>query len=231
MYVLKKLIPTDGRFSRRAYVLCFVLPGAALLAATYAAFTVAPQILSSPISPAISIGWMAYLTTMDAQNIRRYHDLGNSGALYTLLRPLLVVLPLLAFAIQFLIPAQLATMGDMGALAFLMRQEFAFHLSPIPFLILALWFVGLVSNIAYLACMPGTPGPNSYGPSPGGGGSGIPGAGASAIPGSPTPTTGGDPVERTLAEYRASLAQRAAQAQTARTTAAATPRAAFGKKR
>jgi uncharacterized membrane protein YhaH (DUF805 family) len=233
MNVLNQVLSKDGRFSRKAYVLGFVLPGAVLLAGTYASFTFAPQLLSGPVSPAISLGWFAYLTTMDAQNIRRYHDLGNSGVLYRMLRPLLVILPLLAFALQFLIPAQLASMGDMAALAFLIQQEVAFHMSPIPLAILALWFVGLVTNIAYLAIMPGNTGPNTFGPDPrGGGGSFLGGSGG----GAPSPANGGDPVERTLAEYRISLAQKAQQvqstrAQSASTGAAPRPAATFGKKR
>ena len=222
---LNGLVSKDGRFSRRAYVLFFVIPGAALLGLTIAAFTVAPQILSSQVSSVIALGWLVYLSTMDAQNIRRYHDLGSSGSLYRLLRPLVVVLPLLAFALQFLIPAQMASAGDLGALAFLINQEVAFHMSPIPLTLMALWAAGIISNVAYLAVMPGDPGANAYGPASGNGaGAGIPTLQASA--------SGGDPVERALVEYRAGLTQRPAAPAPARTPASpAKPAGTFGKKR
>jgi uncharacterized membrane protein YhaH (DUF805 family) len=222
-----KLMSTDGRFSRRAYVLFFVVPGAILLALTIAAFTVAPQILSSQISPAIALGWLVYLSTMDAQNIRRYHDLGNSGAVYRLLRPFLVILPLVAFAFQFLIPAQMASAGDMGALAFLMQQEVAFHMSPLPLAVMGLWGFGLVANILYLSAMPGQRGPNAYGPDPDNGG-GLGGMSSIGDATAPAPSLGGDPVERALAEYRQSQAKPAARPVPASPAKAAST---FGKKR
>ncbi len=51
MDVLNKFLSKDGRFSRKAYVLGFVLPGAALLAGTYAAFTFAPE---APLRPGLA---------------------------------------------------------------------------------------------------------------------------------------------------------------------------------
>jgi hypothetical protein len=98
-------------------------------------------------------------------------------------------------------------------------------MSPIPLTLMAIWAVGIISNVAYLAVIPGDPGPNAYGPGPGNGaGPGIPALQAS--------TGGGDPVERALAEYRAGLAQRPASPAPARTAnSPAKPAGAFGKKR
>jgi uncharacterized membrane protein YhaH (DUF805 family) len=183
-------------------------------------------------SQPLAIGWLVYLTTMDAQNIRRYHDLGSSGSLYQLMRPLLVILPLIAFALQFLIPAQLASVGDMGALAFLMQQEVAFHMSPVPLAVMALWFVALVSNIVYLAVMPGQPGANTYGPAPGQGGGqgGGPGGGA-FLSASGAASGDGDPVARALAEYKANLAKPQPPRATAVPARPGQAGATFGRKR
>lgn len=219
MDVLKKFMSKDGRLSRKGYVLCFVLPGAALLASTVASFWFVPPLVFGPGLQVLSLGWVVYLSTIDAQNIRRYHDLGNSGGLYRAMRPLVVLLPILAFALQFLIPAQLASAGDMEALAFLIGQEVAFRMSPIPLAVMVLWFVGILANIVYLAVTPGQTGPNAYGPDPdGGAGVFLPTAGTD------------DPVERALGEYRARLAQ--PQPVSARTTASPPkPAGSFGKKR
>jgi len=88
-------------------------------------------------------------------NIRRYHDLGHSGRLYRLCRPGIVLLPLIAFALQFLIPAQMASAGDLGALAYLMNQEVAPSMGLAPSVLPGITFTGVAINLIYLSLMPG----------------------------------------------------------------------------
>ena len=138
------------------------------------------------------------MATGDAHNIRRWQDLGSSGAMYRMMRPGVVLLPVLAFALQFLVPAQLASAGDMEALAFMMGMEFGgIGWQPAPLALLAVTFVGVVANVTYLSLMPGQQGPNAYGPDPRGG---MPVPGATAVS---RENSGDDPVKRALADYEA----------------------------
>lgn len=223
--VLDNWISRDGRLSQRGYVLAFVLPFAATCGLTWASFSGQAGELSSPLLQVCSVAWVILLAMGDALNIKRYHDLGHSGRLYRLCRPGLVVLPLLAFVLHFFIPAQMASLGDMGALAYLIGQEFAPSIGPVPMALLALTFGGVALNVAYLSLMPGQAGPNAHGPDT---------RGLAAMPGlGPTPAGDGDddPVKRALAEYQQRMA-RGPQPSTVSTASqgAAAPRG-FGKKK
>lgn len=224
---LDNLISRDGRLSQRGYVLAFVLPFTATCALTWASFSGKAGELSSPLLQVSSVAWVALLAIGDALNIRRYHDLGHSGRVYRLCRPGLVVLPVLAFVLHFFIPAQMASAGDMGALAYLIEQEFAPSIGPVPLALLLLTFAGVVLNLAYLTLMPGQAGPNAHGPDPRGGAA-MPGL--TAAPASTGASDDDDPVKRALADYQQRIA-RGSQSSTASTTfqSAATP--GFGKKK
>ncbi len=225
---LDNLISRDGRLSQRGYVLAFVLPFAATCALTWASFSGQAGELSSPLLQICSVAWVVLLAIGDALNIRRYHDLGHSGRVYRLCRPGLVALPVLAFALHFFIPAQMASAGDMSALAYLIGQEFAPSIGPVPLALLLLTFAGVVLNVAYLSLMPGQAGPNAHGSDPRGLAA-MPGLGAA--PAGAGASEDDDPVKRALTEYQQRIAQ-GRQASTASTTfqsAAATP--GFGKKK
>ncbi len=199
--VLDNWISRDGRLSQRGYVLAFVFPFAAAAILTWACLTGKAGQLSSPLLQMCSLAWVFLLAMGDALNIKRYHDLGHSGRLYRLCRPGLVVLPLLAFVLHFFIPAQMASAGDMGALAYLIGQEFAPSIGPVPMALLVLTFAGVALNVAYLSLMPGQAGPNAHGPDP---------RGLAAKPGlGPTLAGAGDddPVKRALAEYQQRMAR------------------------
>jgi uncharacterized membrane protein YhaH (DUF805 family) len=217
----------EGRLSQQGYVLAFVLPFGAVAGLGWLSLTGALGEMSSLALQSCALGLTFVMAFGDALNVRRYHDLGNSGRLYRLCRPGIVVLPLLAFALHFLIPAQMASAGDLAALSYLINQEFAPSIGPVPLALLGLTFFGVVANLAYLSLMPGQAGPNEFGPDPRGG---------SAIPGSRPPVSGpnekdDDPVQRALAEYQK---QRATPPQAARVAAPVGRTAAagaFGKKR
>jgi len=237
--VLDNWISRDGRLSQRGYVLAFVLPFTATTAITWASLAGEMGELSSPLLQMCSVAWVFLLAMGDALNIKRYHDLGHSGRLYRLCRPGLVVLPLLAFVLQFFIPAQMASAGDLGALAYLIDMEFAPSIGPVPMALLVLTFAGVALNVAYLSLMPGQTGPNAHGPDPRGAAAAVPGFGAtpnSTMPGS-TGAGDDDPVKRALADYQARLAQsnlaksNLAKSKTAPTASPARPAGSFGKKR
>lgn len=217
----------EGRLSQPAYVLTFTLPFLATLALTASMFTAPEQFatLGQFGIYGVALGWLALMALGDAQNIRRYHDLGNSGRLYRLCRPGIVVLPLLAFALDFLIPAQLASGGDLDATLHLIGQAMAPTLDPVPMALLGLTVAGVAINVGYLSLMPGQPGSNAHGPSP---------RGEAAVVGvSMAPDNADDLVNRALADYHARqqpavappAAKRLAQ------SAPAAPAGSFGKKR
>lgn len=214
-----------------AYILGFVIPLAAVLALTWLQLFAAPNVLGTPGFVVLAVGWVLILSIGDACNIRRWNDLGSSAALYRLLRRGLVILPLLAFMLQFLVPAHLAMAGDMAALAFLMGMEFGgVSLQPAPLALLAITTLAGLANVIYLAVMPGQRGSNPYGPDP----LGDPLVAVGASPAVSVKSGEDDPVQRALAEYNR---QRKAPpaVQTAPRTAVPQARAArpgaFGKRR
>ena len=227
--IFHKLKAPEGRLSQQDYIVSFALPFIAVTIASSASLTGMIGEAGSLVMQACALGCTVLLAFGDAMNIRRYHDLGHSGRLYRLCRPGIVLLPLIAFALQFLIPAQMASAGDLSALAFLMNQEVAPSMGLAPSVLLGITFAGVTLNLAYLSLMPGQAGPNAYGPDPNNGIAAMPGV-------VPTPRSDvapdNDPVKRALAEYekqRAAQAQQAARAPTPVGRAAAP--GAFGKKR
>ncbi len=206
--LLAPFAPRAGRCSQSSYLTGFTLPFIVLLGVSWLVLFGAPGLLGTPGYYAVALGWTYLLATGDAYNVRRWRDLGNSGALYKLLRPGVVLLPVLAIALQFVIPAQLASAGDMEALAFMMSMEFGgFRLQPVPTTLLAITVIGVTGNVIYLSLMPGTIGPNAFGEDPRSGGIPV----KSLMPsGNAQADTAGDPVERALREYRERSAQAAA---------------------
>lgn len=201
-----KLVSSEGRLSRSGYLKFFVAPLAALITVTGVPFMMAPETVTGPASIVFSLAWVVFASVADALNIRRWHDLGLSGAIYKLGRPFVMLLPLGAFALQFLVPATKASSGDMGALAFLIGQDLGgWTWQPVPLAMLGITFVGVIGNVAYLAIMPGQKGPNVHGPDPESGASVFAPGEAFAQ------AEGDDPVKRALAAYQAQQAK-AAQA-------------------
>lgn len=216
---------SEGRLSQRAYVLAFTLPFLFTLALSVSMFT-APKIfdlLGVFGIYGVALGWLLLMALGDALNIKRYHDLGHSGRLYRLCRPGVVVLPLLAFALDFFIPAQMATTGDVEMQLYMISEAISPTMHPVTIALLGLTLVGVTGNVLFLSLMPGQQGPNEHGPSPMGA-TAVPGAGATMDAG------GDDPVKRALAEYQARQAQ-AARPATVSVTNGAAPAGAFGKKR
>lgn len=216
-----------GRLSQQAYVLTFTLPFLATLALTASMFTAPEQFatLGSFGIYGVALGWLALMALGDAQNIRRYHDLGNSGRLYRLCRPGIVVLPLLAFALDFLIPAQLASGGDLDATLHLIGQAMSPTIDPVPMALLGLTVAGVAINVGYLSLMPGQQGSNAHGPSP---------RSEAAVAGvSMAPDNADDLVSRALADYHARQkpAVAAPAAKRPAHPAPVAPAGSFGKKR
>ncbi|MEZ6029789.1 MAG: hypothetical protein R3C46_08555 [Hyphomonadaceae bacterium] len=227
--LLAPFTPRAGRVGQMSYIFGFALPFAGLIAMTWVVFVGAPGLLGAPGYYAIALGWTFVLAMGDAYNIRRWRDLGNSAALYKLLRPGVVLLPLLAFILQFLIPAHLAMAGDVESLVFLMGIEFGgFTLQPAPLALLAITLVGVTGNILYLSLMPGQVGPNAYGPDPRSGGLPID---AIVQPGQAPADAEDDPVKRALVAYRQQQAASAAPAAPGSRAMQPAPTGAFGKKR
>lgn len=197
------LVSSEGRLSRSGYLKFFVAPLAMLVVGTWAGFTLAPDFFfSGPASMVIALGWVVFGSVADALNIKRWHDLGASGALYRLARPFVVILPVGAFALQFLLPATMASVGDMNALAFLIGQDLGgWSLQPVPLAMIGIAVVGVIGNVAYLSIMAGQKGPNAHGPDPESGASMF-ATGDVAAQGE-----GDDPVKRALADYQARQAK------------------------
>ena len=227
--IFHRLKSPEGRLGQQGYIVGFAAPFIAVTVVSSASFTGMIGAAGSMVLQVCALGCTVLLMFGDAMNVRRYHDLGYSGRLYRLCRPGIVLLPLIAFTLQFLIPAQMASAGDLGSLALLMNQEVAPSMGLAPSVLLGVTFAGVAINLIYLSLMPGQSGPNAYGPDPNNGIGAMPGV---------IPSTRGDvaseddPVKRALADYEK---QRAAQAQQAARATAPAGRAAapgaFGKKR
>lgn len=218
-------VSTEGRLSQQAYVLSFTLPFIVTLALT-ASMLMAPELFATFGQVGIigaALGWLLLMVLGDALNIRRYHDLGYSGRLYRLARPGIVVLPLLAFALDFLIPAQMASFGDTQMQLLMISEALSPSMHPVTLTLLGLTVAGVTGNVLFLSLMPGQPGSNEHGPNPNSGAGSLPGAKA---PAAGQAVTGDDPVKRALADYHTQLA-----ASAARQSPTATAPAAFGKKR
>lgn len=227
--LLKPFTTRAGRVSQSAYILGFVIPFVALLALSWLIFVATPGFLGTAGLYVVALGWAVLMGTGDSRNIGRWNDLGNSGAMYRLLRPGLVLLPVLALVLQFVLPAHMAMAGDMQALAFMIGMEFGgVAWQPAPLALLAVTLIGAVGNVVYLAITPGQQGPNAYGPDPHGDPMPVPGAKAAALQGGED-----DPVKRALADYHARQAAAVKpMASGAQAVAnAAGPARSFGKKR
>lgn len=222
----------EGRLSQQAYVLMFTLPFLATLALTASMFINDELFAALGVMGiyGVAFGWLLLMAFGDALNIKRYHDLGHPGRLYRLCRPGIVVLPLLAFVLDFFIPAQMASVGDIGATIHLINEAMAPTLDPAPFALLAITAAAVAMNVLYLSIMPGQRGPNEYGPSPAGGAA-IPGAASSAPSVVRSASDENDPVTRALADYRARQAAAAACPTPASVAKGAAPPGTFGKKR
>lgn len=223
MKTFKNWTSGEGRLSQQGYALYFLAPGAALIVATWLVFAFAPNLLGSSGSVILIAPWMFFLAITDAQNIRRYRDIGHSGRLYRLLRPLVVVLPLLALFLNFVLPAHMAMAGDMQALVYMMGQDLnGFSFGPIPLALFGITLAGMVCNVGYLAAMPGMQGPNDHGPDP---------RSDVKLPGfvKPATTEADDPVKRALAQYQAQQQKPAASMVTPMRNGPAG--ASFGRKR
>lgn len=227
---------TEGRLSQRAYVLCFTLPFLATLALSAAMFT-SPNLFAA-LGPfgvhGVALGWLLLMALGDALNIKRYHDLGHSGRLYRLCRPGIVVLPLLAFALDFFIPAQMASLGDAEMQVHMISEALSPTMHPVAIALLGLTVAGVAINVGYLSLMPGQPGANEHGPSPAGGANLFSGLAPESKVAAGQATSGDDPVKRALADYQARQAQAAkpASASSGRPAISQTQGAAsFGKKR
>lgn len=202
--LLDRWVSPVGRLSQRGYVLTFALPVAALIGLTWLAFFGAPHVFRGAVmmSP-IAIGWLMVIGVGDSLNIKRWHDTGNSGRIYRMLRPAVVLLPIVAVGLYLLAPMRAVTTGDIGALIALAERERAGLMAVAPMLVLAVTGAGVAANVLYLSVAPGNVGPNAYGPDPRGGVA-VPGAKATAA------AQGGDPVERALADYRKRMSGEAA---------------------
>ena len=111
---LNGLVSSEGRISRRAYILGFLLPFVGLCAFTFLMFSLPGAMAGALPATMVTLPWGLFLATADATNIKRWHDLGDPGRLYKLLRPGVVLLPVLAFALQFIFPALAASFGDIS---------------------------------------------------------------------------------------------------------------------
>ena len=221
------LMSSEGRLSRSGYLQLFVAPFVGLGVATWAAFALAPDLVSGPASIVFSLGWVVFLSVADALNIRRWHDLGVSGSIYRLARPFVVMLPAGALALQFLLPSFMASTGDYGALAFLIGQDLGgWSLQPVPLAMIGIAVVGVIGNVAYLSAMPGQKGANEHGPDP------ETGASMFAQDERERAEADNDPVKRALAEYQSRQAKSVAKAAPAMVTQVRpAPTGTFGRKR
>jgi uncharacterized membrane protein YhaH (DUF805 family) len=219
---LKAWVSSEGRLSQKGYALLFVAPLAGLIGITWLVLMAGLGAINDAIPAALFVlPWMAFLATADAQNIKRWRDLGNSAGPYKLLRPLVIILPLLGVGVEYVLPGLMASAGDMGALSYVIGREFGGpSFGPLPLAMFGLTLAAAIGNIAYLAAIPGQRGPNSFGPDP------LSGAN---LPGIAPPKTGevDDPVQKALAEYQARSATSARMVTQVRST----PGGGFGKKR
>lgn len=225
MDTLNRFISSEGRISRRTYILLFLLPFVALLGLTALAFTLPIQMVGAVPSSVVILPWVAFLATADAQNIKRWHDLGDPGRLYKLLRPGVVLLPVLALALQFIFPAMAASFGDVDALLFMVGQDLGgVKLGAIPMALLGVTAAGVIGNVAWLSITPGQSGPNDHGPDP------LVVSGMPGFSGAKPAASDDDPVKRHLAEYQARQTQQSRPAAMV-TQVRSAPGGTFGRKR
>ena len=216
---LNAWVSNKGRLSRKGYALLFLAPLAGLVLFTWLMLIggLGPINAAAPATLFVA-PWMLFLATADAQNIKRWHDLGSSAAIYKIGRPLVVLLPALAWVVEAVLPGLMVSAGDMDALSYVMAREInGLTFGPLPLAMLGLTLAAVVGNITYLAAMPGQRGPNGFGPDP------LSGA---ILPGFAADEAD-DPVKRALAEYQARSARPAAMVTQVRST----PGGGFGKKR
>ena len=225
--IFDRLKSSEGRLSRQGYLLGFIAPVLAMTALTVAMIIGWLDFLPVGVINVMALGWVILLfVTGDAMNIRRYHDIGNSGRLYRLGRPVVIGMPILAFLIDFFIPAQMASTGDRTAQLHMISEMISPTLSPITIALLVIPAAAVVFNFFYLIAMPGQPGPNDFGPPPGL--TDAPGVAKAWAENMPT-GVGDDPVKRALADYQARQLK-AAQA-TVPVGGQVAAASAFGKKR
>jgi uncharacterized membrane protein YhaH (DUF805 family) len=224
--IFDRLKSTEGRLSRQGYLLGFIAPVLVMAALTAAMIVGWLDFLPVGVINLMALGWVILLFVMgDAMNIRRYHDIGNSGRLYRLGRPMVIGMPILAFVIDFFIPAQMASMGDRTATLHMISEMISPTMSPITIALLVIPAAAVMFNFFYLIAMPGQPGPNEFGPPPGLTDTpGVAKAWAENMP-----SAGDDPVKRALADYQARQAKAAQAARPMSGQPAAA--AGFGKKR
>lgn len=219
---LNAWVSNKGRLSRKGYALLFLAPLAALIVITWLMFIAGPRALNSAIPAALFVlPWMAFLATADAQNIKRWHDLGSSAAIYKMGRPFVILLPALAWTVEAVVPGLMVSAGDMSALSYVMAREFnGITFGPLPLALFGLTIAAVIGNITYLASIPGQRGPNSFGPDP---------LSAATLPGLAAAKTDeiDDPIKRALADYQTRSARPAAMVTQVRPT----PGGGFGKKR
>jgi uncharacterized membrane protein YhaH (DUF805 family) len=221
MEKLNAWVSSEGRLSRKGYALLFLAPLAVLTVFTWLTWVAAPGFFGGMPSSLFVLPWMAFLATADAQNIKRWRDLGNSAAIYKLMRPLVILVPVLAMVVEYVLPAFMASSGDMSALSYVVAREFGgLSIGPVPLAMLGLTAMTVIGNIAYLAAMPGQRGPNSFGPDP---------ASGAKLPGFASAKTHetDDPIKKALAEYQARSARPSAMITQVRPA----PGGGFGKKR
>lgn len=205
--LLAPFAPRDGRVSQMSYIVGFVAPCLVMVGLSWLLIFGAPDLLGTAGYSIAALGWTFVLATGDAYNVRRWHDLGNSAAIYKLLRPCLFLLPVLALVMQFLVPAHLAAAGDVESLILLVGMEIGgFQIQPAPLALLAITAFGVVANSLYLSLAPGQIGPNAYGPDPRSGGIPL----SALAPSAADPQD--DPVQRALAAYQRDKAAAAAPA-------------------
>ncbi len=218
--------PATAASAAWTYLKTFVAPFALLLGLTALVFTLPTKMTGALPSSAVILPWVAFLATADAQNIKRWHDLGDPGRLYTLLRPGVVLLPVAALALQFIFPALAASFGDMDSLMFMVGQDLGgVKFGAIPLALFSVTALGVLGNVTWLSITPGQSGPNDHGPDPLGV-SGMPGFGGAK----PAAAGDDDPVKRALADYQARQAQQARPAAMV-TQVRAAPGGTFGRKR
>ena len=211
----------------RTNILGFLLPFVGLCAFTFLMFSFPGAMAGALPATMVTLPWGLFLATADATNIKRWHDLGDPGRLYKLLRPGVVLLPVLAFALQFIFPALAASFGDMESLFFMVGQDLGgVKFGPAPLALFAITALGVIGNVAWLSIAPGQRGPNDHGPDPLSGLS-MPGFGGAA----PAAASDDDPVKRALADYQARQAEQARPAPAMVTQVRAAPSGTFGRKR
>ena len=144
---LNRFVSSEGRLSRKGYIQFFLAPLAALSFLTWLTWVAAPDWFGGMPAMLFALPWVIFFASADALNIKRWHDLGVSGALYRLARPFLVLLPVGAMALQFILPSFMAMSGDYSALAFLIDQDLGgWSFGPMPTTMFGITIVGTVGE-------------------------------------------------------------------------------------